>query len=1112
MFSKKPFSAAKRLGAVIIAMCMVMSLFAGIGLSSVTALEPFADETAVFIGNAGDNHHAAIFIPVDIPIEGAEGEGDNALEGEQSFKVQFKCKMLSGTKPVVGVYRVDYVSSNKTWAEPDWCDQDTVKIENGICTATVKVNFERRANPNGEGFRSFYLAIGNSYYNGSSTTVSDFDDAFIVSDVRLLWIDDPEAEPDEEENNVLPAFTADNINFKGTYFFKSDGCDNWDSPLGANTMKWHIFSSPAVIKQIRVPVDYNTSDDYAAENFVKVAETEYTREYYTNAAYEGKYFAKLKGSADAGFELIGSDINKKMVVIDANHEGEDDINTATGNEAAPKYNRAANIFLPISYGQYAMSGSTAENINFLVKVTFKAVRLEGDSAPVIGRIVGKKTNSSGKGSQALCKAAYNIPVGDYASNAATYNENYKDSEGNRLKCEYNAETGEFTGFMRVRCADNDYASRWGCNEVITIGNAEHVWAAGGKFDSTSFNSSFAISDIKVDLYNLGDGYVIGDLVAEDIAPHLYADTLDTTSRWAYQFRTSGSDSSSNNSYDCIRAPQNLWSAEGCVGMVHAENLTPCIKEAHKLTYNAATETTREYWECSCGKYFADSYGKTEITDLSAKKQLIYIAASENPATAFIPLKLNGYEGNRWFKFTCKCKLIGGESEPVVSTLYSVYDGSNQCETTVPTSNDGDMAVISYSYDAETYTLTAYIKCWIKNTINQNDRYPFERINPVSGANVAILLGNGRYVGKGYADQSKDTNFAFAEPELYMLDCTDGSSGIENAKAAESISGNLIAPMTDKTIDFESEYVATWTNANNPLAAHQGSWYRTGSDKANVTTKLLPDNYFTDGYVECTHENTAVVEAVASTCKTRGHAEYTVCTDCGEVLEGDDTPLALDPTNHEGGTEVRDKADATCTEAGYTGDTYCLGCGAKLATGEAIGALSHNFVDYVSDNNATCTSDGTKTAKCTRCDATDTIADVGSMLAHNVGEWITDANGHHRHCADCDQDVDAGEHTYEWVITKEATAEENGLREEICSVCGYKSGKSEDIIYSSHIAGDINGDGSLNNKDLTRLFQYLSDWDVEVNEAALDINGDGSVNNKDLTRLFQYLSDWDVEIF
>ena len=66
--------------------------------------------------------------------------------------------------------------------------------------------------------------------------------------------------------------------------------------------------------------------------------------------------------------------------------------------------------------------------------------------------------------------------------------------------------------------------------------------------------------------------------------------------------------------------------------------------------------------------------------------------------------------------------------------------------------------------------------------------------------------------------------------------------------------------------------------------------------------------------------------------------------------------------------------------------------------------------------------------------------------------------------------------------------------------------------AENVSGDINGDGEINNKDLTRLFRYLSNWDVEVNPDALDVNGDGTVNNKDLTRLFQYLSDWDVEIF
>ena len=68
------------------------------------------------------------------------------------------------------------------------------------------------------------------------------------------------------------------------------------------------------------------------------------------------------------------------------------------------------------------------------------------------------------------------------------------------------------------------------------------------------------------------------------------------------------------------------------------------------------------------------------------------------------------------------------------------------------------------------------------------------------------------------------------------------------------------------------------------------------------------------------------------------------------------------------------------------------------------------------------------------------------------------------------------------------------------------------VNSQYKAGDINGDKVVDNRDLTRLFQYLSDWDVEVNELALDVNGDGSVDNRDLIRLFQYLSDWDVEIF
>lgn len=65
---------------------------------------------------------------------------------------------------------------------------------------------------------------------------------------------------------------------------------------------------------------------------------------------------------------------------------------------------------------------------------------------------------------------------------------------------------------------------------------------------------------------------------------------------------------------------------------------------------------------------------------------------------------------------------------------------------------------------------------------------------------------------------------------------------------------------------------------------------------------------------------------------------------------------------------------------------------------------------------------------------------------------------------------------------------------------------------SHTPGDINDDGKLNNKDATRLMQYLSGWNVDVIPEALDVNGDGKLNNKDVTRLLKYLSGWDVEVY
>ena len=87
--------------------------------------------------------------------------------------------------------------------------------------------------------------------------------------------------------------------------------------------------------------------------------------------------------------------------------------------------------------------------------------------------------------------------------------------------------------------------------------------------------------------------------------------------------------------------------------------------------------------------------------------------------------------------------------------------------------------------------------------------------------------------------------------------------------------------------------------------------------------------------------------------------------------------------------------ATCTETGVR--TYTCTKNPSHTKNEDIPALDHSFDGqaYVSDNNATCEQDGTKTAKCVRydqCGQTHTIPDVGSRLKISPLYRVTDKDG------------------------------------------------------------------------------------------------------------------------
>ena len=92
--------------------------------------------------------------------------------------------------------------------------------------------------------------------------------------------------------------------------------------------------------------------------------------------------------------------------------------------------------------------------------------------------------------------------------------------------------------------------------------------------------------------------------------------------------------------------------------------------------------------------------------------------------------------------------------------------------------------------------------------------------------------------------------------------------------------------------------------------------------------------------------------------------------------------------------------ATCTEKGVR--TYTCTSSSHTKT-EDIPALNHSFAgqEYVSDNNATCEQDGTKTATCVRygtggCMETDTVTDTDSKLGHLFEDYVSNNDATYEH--------------------------------------------------------------------------------------------------------------------
>lgn len=150
-----------------------------------------------------------------------------------------------------------------------------------------------------------------------------------------------------------------------------------------------------------------------------------------------------------------------------------------------------------------------------------------------------------------------------------------------------------------------------------------------------------------------------------------------------------------------------------------------------------------------------------------------------------------------------------------------------------------------------------------------------------------------------------------------------------------------------------------------------------------------------------HQHTEVRGTKKATCIEEGYTGDTYCTDCGNMIftgkkiektdhTWDNGVVSKDPTCTEKGSktytcavcretkteeipatghqhkEVRDKKAATCTKAGYTGNTYCKDCGELLKTGKETDALGHTWGKGKVTRKSTYTAAGQITYTCSRC--------------------------------------------------------------------------------------------------------------------------------------------------
>ena len=366
---------------------------------------------------------------------------------------------------------------------------------------------------------------------------------------------------------------------------------------------------------------------------------------------------------------------------------------------------------------------------------------------------------------------------------------------------------------------------------------------------------------------------------------------------------------------------------------------------HTLTHSPAVDATCttpgnvEYWHCSvCGKNFSDSAGKGELTEITSP-------ALNHNWGAWTS------NGNSTHTRTCQRDSSHTETE-------NCSGGSATCTNAAICTSCGGSYGKELGHDwgewkntgnAQQHTRTCQRDQSHTETAAHTPGTPANCTTPqtCTACGYEITPSNNNHDWNAWESNGNGTHTHTCKNDsshTETTNCSGGSATCE-ARAVCDVCHMVYGELAPHTLTHSPAVDATCTTPGNVEYWHCSVCGKNFSDSAGkgelteITSPALNHNWGAwekvsetqhqricqnDGSHKETGDHTP---GTAATCKAPAN-----CSICGQSYG------EKNPSNHTGGTEVRNQKEATTTTEGYTGDTYCLGCGEKIASGTVIPKL------------------------------------------------------------------------------------------------------------------------------------------------------------------------------